>query len=134
LDQVTLELPEPTGTPHPNATAWFTDASQRQDPPWVELDASLQWRAFQRLVSVLEERGNRVFVLVGPLNEHMLTPDSRAAYQGTLHEVEAWLKDRKLPYYIPPVLPSELYGDLSHPLGQGYARLARDLWERMSVL
>lgn len=134
LGQVTFELPEPTGTPHPDATPWFAAGARPQNPPWVGLDTSLQWQAFERLVNLLEERGNRVFVLVGPLNEHMLAPVSRTTYRRILHAVETWLKDRKLPYYIPPVLPSELYADLSHPLGQGYARLARDLWERMSVL
>jgi hypothetical protein len=64
----------------------------------------------------------------------MLAPSSRAEYREILVEVEDWLKERKLPYYLPPLLPSELYADLSHPLGQGYARVAQGLWERMSVL
>ena len=98
----------------------------------MSLEGSLQWEAFKRLVKTLENRGNRVFVLVGPLNEHMLEQSSVEVYRRILGEVEAWLKERDLPYYIPSVLSSELYADLSHPFGQGYALLAESLWEHLS--
>lgn len=127
-----FSLPEPRGNPHPDAQAWFTDGATLQDPPWVELEASLQWKAFQRLVGTLQARGNSVFVLVGPLNEHMLEPSNTRRYRHLLEEVGAWLDDEGLPHFIAPLLPSHLYADMSHPLGQGYALLARDLWERLS--
>jgi hypothetical protein len=132
LRQITLSVPETDDMPHPDARAWFVEGTLPQELPWVSLEDSQQWRAFVRLVEILQERGNRVFVVVGPLNEHMLGPSSAGVYREILGEVEAWLKERKLPYYIPPVLPSELYADLSHPLGQGYALLAENLWEQIS--
>jgi len=132
LRQITFTLPESEDNPHSDAQAWFADREFRQGLPWVDVETSLQWQAFRRLVDTLQARRNRVFVLVGPLNEHMLEPSSVAAYREILTDVESWLKDRDLPYYIPPVLPSDLYADMSHPLGQGYALLAADLLEQMS--
>jgi hypothetical protein len=130
--QVNLTLPESEDPPHPNAQAWFVEGAVRQSLPWVDVESSLQWQAFQRLVDVLQARGNRLFVLVGPLNEHMLEFSNQAVYRGILAYVESWLHDRNLPYYTPPVLPSDLYADMSHPLGRGYAFIAQDLWERLS--
>ena len=132
LRQLTLSLPESNDALHPEAQAWFVDGETRQALPWVDIETSLQWQAFQRLVATLQAHGNDVFILVGPLNEHMLDPSSLAAYRGILAHVESWLRNQALPHYVPPVLPSNLYGDLSHPLSQGYALLARDLWEQLS--
>jgi hypothetical protein len=117
---------------HATAQPWFVDGRAEQELPWVELEASLQWRAFQRSLEMLRSWGSTVFVLVGPLNEHMLEPLTLAAYRGILSEVEDWMRDEDLAYYIPPTLPSELYGDMSHPLGEGYELLAEDLWARLT--
>jgi hypothetical protein len=68
------------GLPHPDEALrhleepWYKNSATRKDYPWVDPDASLQWPAFQRVVEVLRRRGNRVFVLVGPFNEHMMPP------------------------------------------------------------
>jgi len=132
LTRITYSLPESADYPHPDAAPWFAGGSLPQEVPWVMLEGSLQWEGFKRIVETLESRGNRVFVLVGPLNEHMLEPSSAEVYRRILREVEGWLKSRGLPYYIPSVLSSELYADLSHPFGEGYALLAEDLWEHLS--
>ncbi len=131
LQQIDLSPPESEDDPHPGAEPWYLDGSATQAPPWVDLETSLQWQAFQRLVVTLEDRGNSVFVLVGPLNEHMLEAANRERYRETLAQVEEWLKNHELPYYAPSALPSALYADLSHPLGEGYAIIARDLWEEI---
>lgn len=131
LKQVDLSLPESKDDPHPDAEPWSVDGSANQAPPWVDLETSLQWQAFQRLMSTLEDRGNSVFVLVGPLNEHMLEAENRDRYRETLGQVEEWLTTRGIPYYAPPALPSALYADLSHPFGEGYSIIARNLWEEL---
>ncbi len=116
----------------PNAQPWFSDGSRPQNPPWVELETSRQWRAFKRLVSALNARANSLFVLVGPLNEHMLEAPARDRYRHMVSEVELWLQGEGVPYHIPPVLPSEFYADLSHPLAAGYAILAGELFRDLS--
>jgi hypothetical protein len=92
---------------------------------WVELDSSLQWNAFQRLVRTLRGRGNDVFVILGPFNEHIMAEDSRAPYRKLRDGVVAWLIEKKIPHLAPELLPGLLYADASHPLTEGYALLAK---------
>ena len=106
---------------------WYDSGITKQDYPWVDPATSLQWQAFRRVVSILRERGNRVFVLVGPFNEHLLTPESLGRYRGIQATIAAWLEDKGIPHALPAALPSAEYGDASHPLAAGYAQLARQL-------
>ena len=102
-----------------------------EDYPWGDLEKSLQWQFFRRVIALLQERGNRVFVLLGPFNEHMLTPASLEKYHTIKTGVEAWLKENEVAYAAPPPLPSDEYVDPSHPLAAGYERLARWLYPRL---
>jgi len=94
---------------------------------WVDLKTSLQWNFFKRSIELLLQRNNRVFILLGPFNEHLLAPESIDRYRKMQTEIAAWLKDNNIPHYIPAVLPAELYCDASHPLSEGYAELAKRL-------
>src|SRR5262249_23048489 len=125
--QLTRALPPPDDHAREEPVPWFTRGRKPEAAPWVDLDRSIQWHRFQRAVRVLQERGNRVFVLVGPYNEHMLTDSSRRRYREVKGTIETWLQEHQLTYLAPPVLPSQEYGDASHPLASGYLRLARQL-------
>ena len=103
-------------------------SSRRPSRGWT-WTTSLQWRFFRQTVETLRGRGNRVFVVVGPFNEHMLTPESLAAYRRRQGQVEAWLTASGSRYVAPPALPSELYADASHPLAAGYEALAHKVLE-----
>ncbi len=96
--------------------------------PWVELGSSRQWRAFLRLVDLLRARGNRVLVMAGPLNEHLLDLESRGPYLRLLEEAVSGLRQMGLDVWEAPLLPAALYTDTSHPLGEGYELLADGLW------
>jgi hypothetical protein len=132
IRQITYALPEAAADTHRHGQPWVDRGATLQDPPWVDLETSLQWEAFQRLLKLLEARGNSVFILVGPLNEHMLEPTNLTSYRDLLAAVEGKLEDQGVPAFLAPVLPSELYADLSHPLGQGYALMAKEVWDRLS--
>lgn len=103
-----------------------------QSLPWVEFETSLQWWAFQRLLESLESRGNDVFVVVGPLNEHVLSPDSIQKYGELLLKAESHLEQMNVPYLHLPLLPGHLYADTSHPIPQGYSILAEYIWNRLN--
>jgi hypothetical protein len=107
---------------------WYKSGITKQEYPWVDLDTSLQWQAFRQLVALLKERGNRVFVVVGPFNEHMLTARSLEQYTKVKATIAAWLENEHVPHLVPAPLASELYGDASHPLPKGYAVVARQLY------
>jgi hypothetical protein len=132
LSQVTFDLPESEDNTHPDAQAWSVRTRTQQELPWVSLEGSLQWQAFQRLVDLLRTRGNKVFIVIGPLNEHMLSPANAEVYRGILNEAGAWLTENDIAFFLPHMLSSDLYADLSHPLSQGYALLAEEIWRQMS--
>ncbi len=130
LHPLTLGLPQPDRTLRHPPQPWFKSGITLQDYPWVDAESSLQWRAFQRVVEILHSRGSRVFVLVGPFNEHLMKPESLNRYHSVKSAMTAWLQARQVPYLAPPPLPTELYGDASHPLAAGYKMLARQLHEQ----
>ncbi len=112
---------------------WFKQKITRQDFPWVEPAKSLQWRFFKRTIDTLKGRGNRVFVLLGPFNEHMLTDSSRERYQSVKALLEEGLKSQGVEYFAPAPLASDKYGDASHPLATGYETLARELLTQLRL-
>jgi len=127
LSPLTRDLPQPDGARRHPAQPWDKSGITKQDYPWVDLRTSLQWRAFRDVVETLRQRGNRVFVVVGPFNEHLLKPRSLQDYQQVKAAITSWLVAEQVPHLVPPPLPSDQYGDASHPLADGYAALARQL-------
>jgi len=134
LSQITLVVPPaPSDDPQrgpasPRHRPWSETGQGTTRFDWVGLEASLQWRAFQRVLATLQQRGNRVLVLVGPFNEHMMAEDNRAAYREIRDGIVQWLKQNQIPLVVPETLPSPLYADASHPLTEGYQLLARRLY------
>jgi hypothetical protein len=127
LSPLTRGLPPSDNSRRHPPQPWYKSGISVQDYPWIDLDTSLQWRAFRSIVELLQQRGNRVFVLVGPFNEHLLTPASQEQYQRVKDTIAAWLQEKQIPHSLPPPLPREQYGDASHPLAEGYKELARQL-------
>lgn len=125
---VPFELPKPQDTQE-QEDPWNARSARPQNFPWVSLDSSVQWSFFKRAVKTLQDRGNTVFVLMGPFNEHMMTEESLTKYRSIKAGVETWLQENRVPYSVPASLPSELYADASHPLRGGYAMLAQWLFE-----
>jgi hypothetical protein len=132
LTNITLQLPASDNYNGNENIPWYEKGVTKRDIQWVAIDNSLQWRFFKHSVELLKKRGNRVFVLVGPFNEHILKAASLDAFQQTRKKIEAWLQQNNIPYYMPEALPSSMYRDASHPLSEGYAELARQLSENES--
>ncbi|MFP6668841.1 MAG: hypothetical protein VB876_16135 [Pirellulales bacterium] len=128
LSQIRLESPPPKSRPHSRPISWTERKIKPQNIPWIDPDTSLQWRAFRATVDLLQHRGNRLFVIVGPFNEHMLTEASQRRYRNIRRQVEDWLRDRAIPHQAPALLPSPQYADASHPLSAGYAQLAEQVY------
>ncbi len=122
-----LPSPDEPPSPPPVAKPWTEQQLAKFDAQWVDLESSLQWRFFREALESLRRKGNRVFVVLGPFNEHMLTAASLEAYAGSKAAAAAWLDATGIPYVNCTVLPSELFADASHPLAEGYASLARQL-------
>lgn len=124
FEAVTLSLPKADDYERDAKSARPTGGNALD---WVDLETSLQWKFFKRSIELLRQKNNSVFVLVGPFNEHLLTPESIATYRKMQTEIAVWLTQNNIPHYIPTVLAAELYSDASHPLDEGYAELASQL-------
>jgi len=114
----------PEDTPRRRPIVWEQAGLEKADFAWVDMEGSLQWRAFRRSVELLCRRGNNVFVCVGPLNEHMLTDTSLVRYRLLKRRICRWLDDNSVAYFAAETLGSGLYADTSHPISEGYASLA----------
>jgi hypothetical protein len=134
LAQITLTVPsEPSADPERGPTSprhkpWSTTGQGSTRFEWVELDQSLQWAAFQRLVKLLQSRGNDVLVMVGPFNEQIMAGENRLAFQRLRDGVVDWVAKNHLYHVAPATLPSALYADASHPLTGGYELLAKQIY------
>jgi hypothetical protein len=121
------KLPPSDFDVHDDARPWRVRGLEAQEYEWVELESSVQWRFFKRAVELLRSRGNDVFVLVGPFNEHMIAERARPGYDRLKAGIEAWLRAEGVAYAAPATLPSDLWADASHPLAEGYRKLAEEL-------
>ena len=129
LKNITLQLPVSNNYNGNENIPWYEKGVTKQDIQWIAIETSLQWRFFRHSVQFLKKRGNRVFVLVGPFNEHILKDASIDVYQQMKRNIKDWLQQNNIPYYMPEALPSEMYCDASHPLSEGYAELAKQLFK-----
>jgi hypothetical protein len=100
--------------------------------PWVPLESSYQWCEFQTVIDRLRRLENEVFVLIGPLNPYLQTEESQIRYRELLRTAEEWFTQKKVRFYSPTDLPSELYADASHPLKDGYTKIADELFKERS--
>ena len=132
LKAVTLVPPGDESRKQDEATGRSERAAAPGGMDWVELEGSLQWRFFRDSIKILRARGNTVFVLVGPFNEHRMGAQDLAIYRKMQGGIEAWLRQNDVPYLMPPALPAALYVDASHPVAEGYASLAGQLLRNAS--
>jgi hypothetical protein len=127
LRAISSALPPSEDSHAPRLTPWIRTESALVHSGWPVLDSHGQWQAFERLISLFELRGNRVLVLVGPMNEEMMNPEMRNGYQALKQSIREKLSARGVASYVPAPLTSGNFGDICHPLGAGYEELARDL-------
>lgn len=134
LAQITLQVPgEPKEDPQRGPTSmrhkpWTSGGAAPAHFDWVPLHDSLQWSAFQRTIRLLRNRGDDVLVILGPFNEYMVVAEQRPMLHQLQAEISGWLTASHVPHIEPATLPSDLYADDSHPLTDGYALLAKNIY------
>jgi len=129
LAAIRLEIPAPENEPKSKPISWVERGTAKQDFPWVEPEKSLQWASFRKVVQTLIARGNRVFIVIGPMNSHMLAEKSLLRYNLLKGKLERWLAASKVPHLSVRELPSRYYADASHPLKEGYSCIAKELFQ-----
>jgi hypothetical protein len=134
FEMITKGLPSPDEPLRHLSIPWFKSGITKQDFPWIDLETSSQWQAFRETVHLLKQWGNHVFVLVGPFNEHMLEPKSLDRFRQVKSTIVTWLEETGVAYQAPAALPSDLYGDASHPLAEGYKKLAEQVFKAVGEI
>ena len=135
LRQITFVVPSAPiddpkrGPKSPRHRPWSATGAAATRLEWVDLDTSLQWDAFRRLTALLRERGNNVLVVIGPFNEHFIVEANQPPFRKLRDGATHWLSKNQIPYVAPEALPRDLYADASHPLTEGYALLAKRLYQ-----
>jgi hypothetical protein len=131
LRAITSALP-PSEDSHPQRLKpWDGRPESRFDTGWADLQDD-EWLAFLRIITLLQSRSNEILVVLGPMNEHMMTPEMLAGYLTIKARMAEDLRSRKVSCFVPSVLASDDYGDICHPLGRGYAKLAHELLQKES--
>ena len=110
---------------------WYNSGLPEQDWTWVKPADSRQWRAFLDTCDILRKRGSKLTVLLGAINTHMLTKESAERFAVLRGEHRKILSELNIETIELPVLPSNEYGDASHPLAPGYERLAEFLADKI---
>ena len=134
LSPITLEVPSaPEDDPQRGPLSarhkpWSTNGVGTTRFDWVALESSLQWQAFERVIELLEKRGDDIFVVLGPFNEHMMAEENRPAYRKLRDGISLWLSNKHITHVTPEPLSSSLYADASHPLTEGYEQLAKQIF------
>ncbi|HOX37718.1 MAG TPA: hypothetical protein PL033_06995 [Candidatus Brocadiia bacterium] len=129
IGMLTMNLPEPETAPRHEQISWTERGMKPSNFEWVSPEMSLQLMFFKQTAELLLSRGNRVLVILGPFNEHAIAAESKAGYGRIIEGMRQWLDKKGIPSFAPPLLPSEQYGDSSHPLYEGYSIMAKGLLE-----
>jgi len=134
VSKINLTIPSPADAPASRPRQWQEVGLRPQAYTWVAPQESLQWRAFKSTAQILLKRRNRLFVVVGPLNLHMLTDASRRRYRQIEKHWCKWFDEHGISYALPHALPSGIYCDASHPIAEGYSTLAVELLQNTRFL
>ncbi len=133
LREIDFKVPELENRPRSRPHSWEEAGMPGElEMEWVEKEESFQWKSFKKAIRILEERGNDVFVSVGPFNEHMLSEDNRKRYRGLVEDVTGWMEREEISFHVFELLPGELVADASHPLEEGYRLMAEELVDRLA--
>ena len=108
---------------------WSKKGITPQNWDWLPLEKSRQWKAFEGIISILQNNNNKVLVMVGPINPYILTKESLSKYRKLQNDIKDFLEKKKIDCCIVPDMPSETYADASHPLEKGYQIIADKLYE-----
>lgn len=111
----------------PDTRSWQERHLSVQDWQWLQPKESRQWACFLDIVISLKKQDNRVFVILGTINPHILTEPSRERLRELRQSATQRLQEMAVPFALASDLPENQYADASHPLAEGYAIMAKEI-------
>jgi hypothetical protein len=133
LKAIASTLPPSDDSSKLRLVPWDFKPTEPLDSEWDPLNDNVQWTAFHQILDLLISRGNRVLVVLGPMNEHYMDAKTQERYHARKKEILEDLARRNVRCFAPSVLQSQHYADICHPLGGGYEELARELLQKESA-
>jgi len=133
LRAISSTLPPSEDLHSQRLTSWDRSSGTLLNAAWADPDIDVTWTAFEQILQMLQGRGNRILVLLGPLNEHLMAPPMRERYQALKLKMAARLKTLGVRCFVASLLPETHYADLCHPLGAGYEAIAQELLREESA-
>ena len=106
--------------------SWKAKEYKISNDPFMSPVESLQYECYINALSMLKKKNSRVFVMLGPYNHYMYTPESQKRLFTMIEEVKKDFDSMGIPYFdtLALNLPSEVFGDTCHLLREGHIMLA----------
>ncbi len=127
--QITFQAAPVMAESQGRSVSWIEKEMKPADYPFLDLTESIQFECFLNAIGDLREKNARVFVMIGPFNDHYLVPESRERLYALVEQAKGILNDRGVPWFdtFTVGLPSETFGDSCHLLWQGHEMLGREM-------
>lgn len=106
---------------------WETKKQKVSNEPFVNSSQSIQWGLYVDALKRFQVKNSRVFVMIGPYNQYMLTPESQLRLFTLIELLKKDLDALGIPYFdtFTIGLPSRTFGDTCHLLKDGHIMLAK---------
>jgi len=108
---------------------WEAKEMKMADEPFLDPAESIQFGLFLDAVEGLKKKNTRVFIMIGPYNQHYLVPESRERLFAMVEKIKAVFDERGYQYFdtFTVGLPSDTFGDSCHLLREGHDMLAKKM-------
>jgi len=108
---------------------WETKEMKLQNHQFIPLEESVQFECFLDTIKRLKKQNVSVFIILGPYNPYILTPESRERLYSLIEDIKQYFEEKQLSYFeAGAILPSEAFADgAGHMLYNGHDMLASDM-------
>jgi hypothetical protein len=109
--------------------SWNKKDTKLMDSPFVNPSESVQWGFYKDALSRLEKKNSKVFVMIGPFNQYMLTPESRVRLFDMVDKIKKELDSMGVPYFdtFQVGIESNMFADTCHVLRQGHILIGQKM-------
>ena len=105
---------------------WESKKLKVENDPFIDISESIQFKCYLEALDILKKKNTRIFILLGPFNTYMFTPESQKKLIAMMDEVKKRFDTLGYPYFdsLNIGLTSETFGDTCHLLKEGHIILA----------
>lgn len=111
--------------------SWEEKKMKLSNDSFLNPSESVQWGFFTDAIKRLQKKNSKVFVMIGPFNQFMFTPESRGRLFTMVNEIKKDLDKMGVPYFdtFRIGLESKMFGDSCHLLKEGHMLIGKKINE-----